>query len=217
MARRERRGGDGRHHDGRSQPDAPEERNAGLVRCGKRHGRDGAGLVQHHLRRIDSRKLGDEGQESVPERERVTGMQTAVRELVHRADVQRAERVELAHAAEMEKRIPVHDAGDVPQHDPQHEPEQGDHQRVPGGRAGDDAKRERQRCERDDAEHDERDPDRGVHEEDDGECERQRRERPPDRDRRAAQPERTGDEGAGEQEQERRGHEAQPESSAMRR
>ena len=41
----------------------------------------------------------------MPERERVAGMQAAVDELVHRADVQVAERVELLHAAEVEERV----------------------------------------------------------------------------------------------------------------
>jgi len=43
--------------------------------------------VQHHLRRTDAAHLRDEGEEGVPERERIPGMQSAVGELVDGADV----------------------------------------------------------------------------------------------------------------------------------
>ena len=79
----------------------------------------------------------------MPERKRVAGMQAAVCELVHRADVQRAERVELAHAAEVEERIPVHDARDMPKRDPEEQADQRDGKRVPRERPGDETQRER--------------------------------------------------------------------------
>ena len=90
--------------------------------------------MQHNLRRIGAGELGDEREEGVPERERVARMQTAVVKLVDRADVEVAEGIELAHAAEVEEGVTVDDPGDVPEQDPEHEPGERDGQGVPGRR-----------------------------------------------------------------------------------
>ena len=96
--------------------------------------------MQHDLRRIDSGKLRDQGEKSVPQRKRIAGVQSAVRELVDRADVQRAEGVELAHAPEVEERIAVHHSGDVPKGDPEQKTDERDAEGVPRGRTGHDAR-----------------------------------------------------------------------------
>ena len=70
----------------------------------------------------------------MPERKRVARMQTAVAKLVDRADVEVAEGIELAHAAEVEEGVTVDDPGDVPEQDPEHEPGERDGQGVPGRR-----------------------------------------------------------------------------------
>jgi len=141
--------------------------NPSLVDGGEGDRRDRARLVQHHLRRIDAGELRDEREEPVPERERVAGVQPAVRELVDRPDVQRAERVQLPDAAEVEERVAVHDARDVPEHGAEHEPCQRRRDARPGAAARRRLQRERKRGERDTPEHGQRDPDRRVHQEDD--------------------------------------------------
>jgi len=69
-------------------------------------------------------------------------MKPAVGELVHRADVQIAERVELLHPAEMEERVAADHTRHVPERDSEGEPEKRNRQRVPRGRARDDTERE---------------------------------------------------------------------------
>src|SRR5206468_10691013 len=97
------------------------ERVPRLVDHGERDGRDGARLMEQHLRGVDARELRDVREEAVPQRKRVAGMQPAVDELVDGAEVQRAERVELPDAAEVEERVAMDDAGDVPERDAERE------------------------------------------------------------------------------------------------
>ena len=112
--------------------------------------------MEHDARRIDPAELRHEREESVPERERVPGMEPAVPELVDRPQGERAEVVELAHAADVEQRVAVDDSGNVPERDP--EADSGDDRE----RAADRSRllhapeRERQRDERDDAEQNDR-------------------------------------------------------------
>ena len=60
----------------------------------------------------------------MPERERVAGVQPAVRELVHGLERQLVERVELAHAGEVEERVAAELPGDRPERDPEADPGQ---------------------------------------------------------------------------------------------
>ena len=80
--------------------------------------------------------LGDEREEGVPERERVTRMQTAVAKLVDGADMQVAELGELADTTEVEERIAVDDARDVPEQHAEAETDQRNDEGVarPAGR-----------------------------------------------------------------------------------
>ena len=75
-----------------------------------------------HDRRIEPGELRDERQEPVPEREGVAGMEAAVGELVHRAQVQVGEVEELADAALVEERVADDRALDVPERDSEHRP-----------------------------------------------------------------------------------------------
>jgi hypothetical protein len=77
-------------------------------------------------------------------------METPVAELVHGAQVEVAELHELADPSQVEERVAVDGPGDVPQQDAQHEPGEGDRERVPRRRPGHDPERERQRDYRDD-------------------------------------------------------------------
>src|SRR5205823_3310291 len=117
--------------------------------------------------------------------------------------MQRSELVELPDTTEVEERVAVNDAGDVPESDSEREPEEGHPERVPGGRSRRDAQRERQRRDTDPREHDQRDPDRRVNEEDDEQRRNERRQRPGNGRRGAAQPQRTGDERARKEQDER--------------
>ena len=212
---RERGAHDRRDEDRKAGPRAAEERDAGLVRDREPDRGKGARLVQHDLRRVDAGEFGDEREEPVPERERVPRMQPAVDELVDRADVQRPECVELPHAPEVEQRVPVDDAGDAPERDPEEETRRRDRDRVPGRRTIDHAPGERRGGQGDRGEHDERDPDARVRDEDDDEREGQRGQRPGDGGCRASHAQRSRDERAGHEEHERRGNQPQPQSEAF--
>jgi hypothetical protein len=111
--------GDLREQDRRASPDGSEDGHAGLEDDEERHRDEHARLVQEHRGRIDAAHAPDEREQHVPEREGVAGMQSPVRELVHRPQVQVAEGVELAHAGEVEERVAVERAGHVPERDPE--------------------------------------------------------------------------------------------------
>ena len=131
--------------------------------------------------------------------------------------MQIAERVELLHPAEVEERVPGDDAGDVPEHHAEREPEQGDHQRGPRRRARHDTQCERQCHERDDAEDHEGEQDRAVHDEDEQQSRRERGEPPGHGRRRAAQSHGACDERSRQEQDERRRDEAEPEPGAVSR
>ena len=120
MSGRERRDADLGAHDRDRGPDAPEERVARLVGDEKRERREHGGLVQDDLGRIEEGDAGDEREKAVPEREGVAGMQPAVRELVDRVERERVERLQLAHAREVEEAVAADLAGDVPEQHAQH-------------------------------------------------------------------------------------------------
>src|SRR4051812_35833065 len=96
----------------RAEEDAPE-----LVGKDESDRHEEARLVQHHLRRIEAGDLADEREPCMPERERVTGMQTAVAELVDRPQRQPAEVGELANPREVEERVAADDPLDRPECD----------------------------------------------------------------------------------------------------
>jgi hypothetical protein len=199
-----------------SQPDGAEQRQACLVEDGERHRGDRARLVQHDLGRRRSSDLRDQREERVPERKRIARMQSAIRKLVHRADVQIAEGVELLDATEVKKRVAADDPCDVPESNPETEPEQRDGQRVPGRRPGDDAKREGQRNDPDDSQHDEREQNRAVHEEHEQQRGTERGEPPDHGGRRASKPDRARDERSREEQNERCRDETEPEPDPLR-
>src|SRR5439155_19533096 len=107
-------GEDGPPHPGRAEEDAPR-----LERDEEEHRAEQARLVPDDGRRIDAGETCDQGEEAVPERERVTGVQATVPELVDGAERERAEVVELAHPAEMEEPVALHGPGQMPERDPE--------------------------------------------------------------------------------------------------
>ena len=119
---------------------APEDRDPRLVDDRERERAEDAGLVQQHAARVRPGQPRDEREEELPERERVAGMEPAVLELVHRPQVQVAEREQLANAGEVEERVAVERARDLPD---QHagEDAEADHAQRPAAR-DDDAARE---------------------------------------------------------------------------
>ncbi len=119
MAGRERDQPDLREQHRRSPGRGAEDGDACLVRHGECDGREDARLVADDDSGIESRQLRHQREESVPERERVPGMEASVPELVHSREMQAAELVELAHAGEMEERVAPKRAGDVPEENPE--------------------------------------------------------------------------------------------------
>ena len=117
--------------------DAAEERVPRLVGDERRRAARAPSLVQDDVRRVEEGDTRDEREEAVPERERVAGVQPAVGELVHGVERERVERLELAHAREVEEAVAADLAGDVPEQDAEHRiPRRATHQR-PGGAARD--------------------------------------------------------------------------------
>ncbi len=112
--------GDRAQDDGDGRADPPEERPACLVRDQQRHRRQHRRLVQHDLGGIEEADPRDEGEEAVPERERVAGMEPPVRELVDGPERERAERIQLLHAREMEEPVAADVPGDVPEQEAEH-------------------------------------------------------------------------------------------------
>ena len=189
-----------RADDRQRRANTAEEGVAGLVRDDDGEWREHRGLVQDNLRRVEEGDTRDERQEAMPERERVAGMQPTVGELVHGVERERVERLELAHAREMEEAVAPDLAGDPPEQNAQSDAEA---QRPPAAGAEalgtGSAPNEGQRDDGGREQQHERQAKRPAH----GERDRQRpedhRQRPDERDRDAAQPERAGDDGAGEQ------------------
>ena len=81
--------------------------------------------------RVDTGEPGDARDQHVPQRERVARVQPAVHELVHGVEREVVERLELAHAREMEERIAVELPGDSPESDAEADAGQAD---ADGGR-----------------------------------------------------------------------------------
>ena len=115
MSRRERRDADLRAHDRDRRADSLEERVAGLVGDEERERRQHGRLVQDDLGRVEEGDARDEREKAVPEREGVAGMQAAVGELVHGVERERVERLQLAHARQVEEAVAADLAGDVPE------------------------------------------------------------------------------------------------------
>ena len=90
--------------------------------------------VQHDGCCVDPGELGDEGENAVPERERVAGMQAPVAKLVDDAERRQLRRLgELADTCEMEERVAVDDRRRPPDDCPERHPrghERGDRQRA---------------------------------------------------------------------------------------
>ena len=73
--------------------------------------------------RVDAAEARDEREERVPEREGVAGVEAAVAELVHGAQREAAEVVELPHAGEVEEVVPTAQVpGEKPERDPEPDP-----------------------------------------------------------------------------------------------
>ena len=96
-------------------PHPAKERPPGLVRDEHRERREKARRMQEDLRRVFSREPGDDGQEAVPERERVSGMKASVLELDDAVQRQIVEGKELADAGEVEEPVALNRPGDVPE------------------------------------------------------------------------------------------------------
>ncbi len=208
MVGRQRRHGDGAEDDRDGRADAPEERPAGLVGDEERDRRQHGRLVQDDLGRVEEADPRDEREEPVPERERVAGVKPAVGELVDGVERERAERIQLLHAREVEEPVAADVPGDVPEQEPEQRagaerPSACPGSAPPSGRCGANRsatmpgtsrRSERQRQRRAD-----------------GERHRQRaedeRERPRERRRDAADPERPRDERARQQQHDVREHE----------
>ena len=91
-----------------------EDRPAHLEDEHEGNGNEDARLVCRDARRIDACEPGDEREPGMPERERVAGMQPAVRELPDVVQRERVKRAELPHAAEVEEDV----AGEGALHEP---------------------------------------------------------------------------------------------------
>ena len=120
VTRCERRHGDRAADHRHRRADAPEERPARLVGDEQRHRRKHGGLVEDDVRRVEEADPGDEREEAVPERERVAGVETTVGELIDGVERERAERIELPHAREVEEAVAADLPGDVPEQEPEH-------------------------------------------------------------------------------------------------
>ena len=109
----------------RRQPRRAEDAQAHLEHEHERERRQDARLVQHDRRRVDPGKLRDESEPPVPERERIARVQAAVLELVHGAQRERAEVVELPDAPEVEERVALDDTLEAPERDPERQADEG--------------------------------------------------------------------------------------------
>ena len=122
MTRSHRPDRDGRSGRRGGRRDAAEERVPGLVGHEDGERREHGRLVPHDVGRVDECDLGDHGEERLPEREGVAGVEPAVGELVHGREVQVAELDELPGAGEMEETVAADLACDAPQQQPEHDP-----------------------------------------------------------------------------------------------
>ena len=211
MAGRQR---DERHLRGsgdRSEPRRAEEDGSRLERDEDGDRDEHRRFVLDDERRIDARNLRDGGKKRVPERERVSGMQPASRQLVESPGRERAELDELPDAREVERRVSCERSrGNVPEEHSEHEP--GESHGVPSpdrrlfGTLSAPAEHERREPEHE--QNDEREPERPVKHEDKCERDGERAERPRDRCGRRPEAERPGDQPAGQQHDE--GRQAEP-------
>ena len=195
----ERRHGHLGADDSERRPDAAEERVARLVGNEQRQRREHRSLVQDDVVGVEEGDAGDESEEAVPEREGIAGVQPPVRELVHGVERESVERVELAHAREVEEAVAADLAGNVPEQDPQHrtgaEYPPARWKPFGAGNVPGEPQRKDAGCEQ----QDEREAQGGARSERHRERSEQDRERPSKRCRDAAQPERAGDDGPREQ------------------
>ena len=72
--------------------------------------------------RVDSGEPRHEAHEDVPQRERVTGMQPTVHELVYGLEPEVVEGLELPDAGEVEEPVAVELPGDCPERDAERDP-----------------------------------------------------------------------------------------------
>ena len=200
-----------------SSDDAPatcsEDREARLVGDGAGERHEQRRLVAHDHAGIDAREPGDEGEQLVPERERVAGVQTTVLELVDAAQVEGCQVDELADARFVEEAVARDGAFDVPE-----QPPEDDAEPEPDSRTWSSwfAPRTRfvvvsdgQRNHEDDREHRDGEVDRAVQREHRGPRDEDRGHRPGQHRRRAALSERTCDRPAGRHDAERAEGEAE--------
>ena len=89
-----------------------------------------------HSRLSPGNGVSQTGQQNVPvpANQIIEIPNITVAKLVDRADVEVAEGIELAHAAEVEEGVTVDDPGDLPKQDPEHDAGGRDGQGVPGRR-----------------------------------------------------------------------------------
>ena len=152
--------------------------------------------MQHDVDRVGARDLRDQREEAVPQRERVAGMEPAVRELVERVQREVVEREELLYPREMEEAVTADVPGDVPEEQSEHRPGGEDPAAARNARAAS-AAGEGNGGQPPDDEEDEGDAERGGCGERDRERREHERQRPSDRRRQAADAERPRDECAG--------------------
>ncbi len=146
--------------------------------------------MQDDVGRVEEGDARDERQEAVPQREGIARVEAAVRELVHRVERERAERVQLSRTGEVEEPVAADLARDVPEQDaedrarPEDPPASRDPlaaRRAPAGNGGDEADRkEKDERQRQRAADEERDGERA---EEDGEPPGERRRDRPDAER----------------------------------
>ncbi len=198
-------------------PGRTEDLLARLPRDDERDRHEHARLVLNDRRRVDPGEPGDEGEEAVPERECVPGVQPAVTELVDGAERERPEVVELPDAGEVEEVVPT---GQMPHQEPERDPEAdagGNDCERDGGQAsglsrphhGGDSGTHRDR-----GEQDQRPRQRGVDEEHHGGRDEKRAEAPGERSREAGHAQRSRDQEPGHEQTGRRRGEPQTEPPA---
>ena len=118
MSGRDPRQGHLRDHDGDTRPRGTEERPAGLEEEREHERRQHGRAVPADRDRVDPPKPGDEREQAVPERKRITRVKAAVLELPDVLERKRAEDLELAHPGEVEEGVSVQD-----RHPPEGDPE----------------------------------------------------------------------------------------------
>ena len=216
--RGERDRDDGGEDDRDPEPRRTEERVPGLVGDGERERREDARLVAEDLLGIDAGDSRNRSEEPVPERERVARMEPTVAELVHGAEPQAVEGLQLADAREVEQPVALHRARDMPERDPEADPREDDEElgrAHPGALTAGDGEHERSESEH--AVQAEREPERAVHEKGERETDGEGGERERESGRDARQPEPPGEEHAREEHGHRRSTQAQVELDGAHR